>query len=92
MPTGARGSHPVSPRDITGRRSRDLLRQKADREKAASIDVSEIRRESFKSGFDAAWEPAYLAGWNALAEVLTEAGVDIDAVLSLDDDEQIRDE
>lgn len=86
METGARGTQAISPRDITGRRARELLREKAAREKATD-NVEAIRREAFKSGFDAAWEPAYLAGWTALAEVLADAGVDVDAVLALDDDD-----
>jgi hypothetical protein len=87
MQTGQRGTQPVSPRDITGRRMRQLLREKAERDQAAGTPVDAIRRESFKSGFDAAWEPAFLAGWNALAEILTDAGVGVDAVLALGADD-----
>ena len=86
METGARGTQAVSPRDITGRRARELLNEKKAREKATD-NVEAIRRDSFKAGFDAAWEPAYVAGWTALAEVLADAGVDVDAVLALDDED-----
>ena len=87
--TGQRGSHPVSPRDITGRRSRELLRQKAEREKAASevIDVSEIRRESYMAGHSAGWDAAI--AW--VIERMTEIGLDPD-ILALDDDEHQDDD
>jgi len=88
MPTGPRGTSPVSPRDLTGSRARVLLKEKADREKSAEIDVAAIKRDAFRAGFDAAWEPAYLAGWNALAETMANAGIDVDAVLDLDDEHQ----
>jgi hypothetical protein len=86
MQTGARGTQAVSPRDITGRRARELLNEKKAREKATD-NVEAIRRESFKSGFDAAYEAAFQAGWTALAEILTDAGVDVDGVLALDEGE-----
>jgi hypothetical protein len=87
MQTGQRGTQRVSPRDVTGTRARELLRQKAERKKAADTDVEAVRQESFQRGFDAAWETAYLAGWTALAEILTDAGIDVDSVLGLDDDQ-----
>ena len=84
MPTGPRGSAPVSPRDVTGRRSRELLREKAGREKDADTDVGAIRREAYAAAF----EPAWKAGASWAFNVLREAGLDVDAMLSLDDDDQ----
>ena len=88
MPTGARGSHPVSPRDVTGSRTRELLKAKAAREKDAGTDIEAIRREAY----DAAFEPAWKAGAEWAFNVMREAGVDVDSVLALDDDEHQGDE
>jgi hypothetical protein len=85
MQTGLRATRPVPPTDITGTRARALLRQKAARDHV-EVNLDVIRRESFQAGFGAAWEPAFLAGWTALAEILTDAGVDVDGVLALDDE------
>jgi hypothetical protein len=73
---------------VTGRRSRELLRQKADHEKSADIDVSEIRREAYAAAF----EPAWKAGAEWAFNVLREAGLDVDSVLALDDDDHQGDE
>lgn len=85
MPTtslaGDRSRRVRNPRDVTGARYAQLHAEKAARETAASIDISEIRKTEFQRGFDAAWETAFKAGWDALAAYLVEEGV-------LDPDEQ----
>lgn len=86
--TGSRYANQVSPRDITGRRTRELLREKADREKAADTDVAAIRREAYAAAF----EPAFNAGAEWAFGILREAGMDVDAVLALDDDEHQGDD
>lgn len=86
--TGQRGSHRPHPGDTTGMTSYRKQRDQHARKRAEdNPDAAEIRAQAYAAGFDAAWEPAFLAGWNALAELLTEAGIDVDAVLALDDDE-----
>ena len=62
--TGSRYANQVSPRDITGRTARELLRQKQDREAAANevIDVAAIR----EAGRHAGWLAGFDAGWQAL--------------------------
>jgi hypothetical protein len=86
MPTGPRGSHPVSPRDVTGRRSRELLREKAAREAAASevIDLAAIKRRAFEDGHSAGWDAAI--SW--VIEKMTDVGVDPDILVVADDDHQ----
>ena len=81
--TGSRYANQVSPRDITGRRTRELLREKADREAAADIGIEAIRREAYAAAF----EPAFQAGAEWAFGILREAGIDVDAVVALDDDD-----
>ena len=90
MQTGERWGGSAHPSDLTGARQRKLLAEKAEREKraeiraqAAAVDVAAIRQESYLAGFEA----GFTAGWDALATQLTEAGIDVAAVLDLDDDE-----
>lgn len=91
MQTGIRNSQPVSPRDITGRRARDLLAEKRVREKATD-NVEVIQRESFRLGFESGFESGFNAGWAGLAEILIEAGIDVDAGLALDAGDDSDDE
>ena len=88
MNTGQRWSGKVSPRDLTATRQRQLLKEHAAREAAADIDVGAIRREAY----DAAFEPAWKAGAEWAFGVLREAGIDVDAVLDLDDDDHQGDD
>lgn len=89
--TGARFANPVSPRDITGRTARELLRQKQDREKAAG-NIDEIVSAARHAGWQAGFASGFDAGWAGLAEVLTDAGLDVDAVVALDDDDHQDDD
>jgi hypothetical protein len=55
MQTGQRGTQPVSPRDVTGTRARELLRQKAAREQVAD-NLAAVRRQAADEGYDAGFE------------------------------------
>lgn len=86
MQTGERWSGKANPRDLTKTRQQHLLKAKAEREAAASIDIEAVKRAEYERGFNAAFGPAFDAGVDWLREQLTQAGVDVDAVLALDDE------
>lgn len=73
------------PRDLTGREYQRLHAEHDAKKAAASIDIAEVRRAEFQRGFDAAWEQAFNAGWDALAAYLVAEGV-------LDPDDEPGDE
>lgn len=64
-----------------------MLRAKAEREAAASIDIEAVKRAEYERGFNAAFGPAFDAGVDWLRDQLVQAGVDVDAVLALDDED-----
>jgi len=90
MPTGPRGSAPVSPRDLTGRKARDLLREKQAREAASNevIDLAAIKRRAFEDGRSAGWDAAI--EW--VITRMTEAGIDPDILAMAGDDEHQDDD
>jgi hypothetical protein len=81
MQTGTRWGGKANPRDLTKTRQLELLRQKADREQAASIDVQAVRQDARRAGYQQGFEEG--AAW--AFEQLANAGVDVDAVLALDE-------
>ena len=83
--TGARGSRPVPPTDLTGKLHRQQVADKKARDEAAGISPDEIRRQALREGIDAGFDAGYAAGWDALADFLRETGLDVDSILSLND-------
>jgi hypothetical protein len=86
--TGERGSGNSRPGDLTRVRQQQLLKTKAAREDAASIDLGEIRRAALREGIDVGWGRGWDAGFAAALQQLRDAGLDVDAVLALDDDSE----
>jgi hypothetical protein len=73
----------VSPRNMTGQRFAEQHADKdardASKAKHASLDVEAIKRaeylRGYEAGFDKAHEASFNAGWEALAQHLVEIGV-----------------
>jgi hypothetical protein len=84
MQTGNRWEGNANPRDLTRSRQQQLLREHEARKRAQDnpVDVAAIRKEAYAAAF----EPAFQAGAEWAFGVLREAGVDVDAVLALDDE------
>jgi len=76
-----------NPRDITGREYQRLHAEADARKAAASVDIETVKRAEYERGFDAAFGPAFDAGVDWLRDQLVQAGVDVDAVLALDDED-----
>jgi|SRR5271166_2734946 len=74
----------VSPRNITGRRYAEHDAKRS----VEAVDLAEVRRQAYAAVF----EPAWNAGAEWAFGVLREAGVDVDAVLALDDEPGDEDE
>jgi hypothetical protein len=81
--TGHRWSGAVNPRDLTGKRQREILAAKDKHEKAAAIGPAAIRAAIRKEVYAEAFEEG--AAW--AFETMANAGIDVDAVLSLDDED-----
>jgi hypothetical protein len=81
MQTGNRWSG-HNPMDLTLKTQKALLADKAAKDAAASIDVSEVRRQARTDGFAAGYDQGYEDGWDALAAHLVNMGV-----LAADDEE-----
>jgi hypothetical protein len=81
----ARGTTPRSPGDLTARIHRENLR------KAEAASHVEGAGDPFESGFAAGWNKgfdiAFDAGFEAALRQLRDAGIDVAAVLALDDAE-----
>jgi hypothetical protein len=79
----ARGSKPGSPGNLTARVFNEN-QQRAEAAKRAAEDG-----DPYKSGFTAGWSRGFDQGWDAGADSVLakfrEAGLDVDAILALDD-------
>jgi hypothetical protein len=86
MQTGNRWDGNANPRDLTKTRQQQLLREHEARKRAQEnpVDVeaicAQIRKEIYVEAFEAG------AAW--AFEQLANAGIDVDAVLALADDER----
>jgi hypothetical protein len=78
----------VSPRNITGRTYAQQHAEQAEREAAEHVDLAENRRALRKEIYAEAFEAG--AAW--AFEQIRNAGVDVDAVLALDDEDDLGDE
>jgi hypothetical protein len=89
MQTGTRGSQRPAPGNTTGMTFFRQQREQEARKRAEDnpVDVAEVRKEAYA----AAWEPAFTAGAEWAFGVLRDAGVDVDAVLALADDDDAGD-
>lgn len=77
----------VSPRNSTGRLYAEQHAEAKAVKAMASVDIETVKRAEFQRGFDAAFGPAFDAGVSWLRQELENAGVDVDAVLALGEDE-----
>jgi hypothetical protein len=87
MPTGARGTGPVSPRDLTGTRDRELRASAAERKEIQALTPDEyfVRlHEARSQGHKAGFTEGHLAGFNAALNLIVDAGLlTEDAVLTV---------
>lgn len=81
MQTAQRGTAPVSPRDITGRRYRELQREKAAREAMADVDIDQLRAQAREAGWSEGWDAAI--AW--IIGRMDEAGLDPDILVADDE-------
>jgi len=84
---GDRNRRARNPRDLTGRKYVRLAAEQQEKQEAADLDVAEIRRQALAQGIDAGYDAGFTAGWEAALQQLREVGLDVDAVMALDDDE-----
>jgi hypothetical protein len=61
--------------DLTLKKQKALLADKAARDAAKDIDVNEVRRQARTEGFAAGYDQGFADGWDALAAHLVETGV-----------------
>jgi hypothetical protein len=86
-PTGARGTQPLSPGNLTGVIFKRQRAEQEAREKAASIDIAQVRRESFEAGREQGYAKGLEDGWDACIAALVAEGI-----LAADPDEDQADE
>jgi hypothetical protein len=95
MPTsplsGDRSRRARRPGDLTGKAySRLHEEQKAMRDVETS-DPEQIRRAAFRegvsAGYDRGWDLGFDAGFQAALQQFREAGLDVESIISLTDDE-----
>jgi flagellar biosynthesis/type III secretory pathway protein FliH len=79
-----RGQRPARPGDLTAKISAVNKARVAAEKKAAESDP-------YERGFASGWNKGFDAGWESASETLLrkfrEAGLDVDAVLALDDED-----
>lgn len=83
-----RGARPASPGDLTAKISKanQTRADAAKRAKDGPLDADEIRRAALAEGIDAGFDRGWDAGYAAALQQFREAGLDVDAVLTLDED------
>jgi hypothetical protein len=81
-----RGSRPARPGDLAARTAEQQRREAAavDRRKAETAGGAEIRKAAYLSGYDQGW----VDGADFVLDKLRQAGLDVDTVLALDDDDE----
>ena len=89
MQTAARGAQAVNPGNLTGVIfKRQQAEQTANKAAAGQvIDLAAIKRQAFEDGYSAAFDKAFIAGWEALRQHLVDVGV-----LDADDDQGDEDQ
>ena len=87
MPTGARGTGPVSPRDLTGTRDRQLRASAAERKEIQALTPDEyfVRlHEARRQGREAGVTEGFRSGWSAALNLVIDSGLATeDQVLAL---------
>jgi len=84
-----RGTRPSSPGNLTARIFNDNQRkaEAAKRAKDNPVDAEEIRRTALAEGIDAGFDRGWDAGYAAALQQFRDAGLDVDAVLALADED-----
>jgi len=64
-----------NPRDITGTKAAQLLKDKQAREELANLDIHAIRHDAYTKGRADGFTAGFEQGWDSLAAHLVEIGI-----------------